>query len=698
MGGLFQPTGRKAAGSVSGGGSPAIPTQVPGPSHTYFDSHTHGRNKLRKPRSIPDLASAHASANTQDATGAVNVGTGASASTSGQGASTAKRSGHATGRTHSHSVTGADMSRLRGLPSSAFGNTSTVSTSHDSPFALSTGNVSKPTGDVFCRMMGWTKGESISTLGSPKVVRTGISAHDSEVPCCARHGKPDIRHPFGRGVVSFDSPARAPFMWTSLSANLAGIDVNAIEDNDGDGDTVNFSQLAWGKRFGGRELREVQSFESGLTARAVSVRRIKRVESRESGSASGSGEGTDLGAGHKSSEKNKSAMLRHDSIDSLSSAVVPSLSTHSQDEKADDNTLTVPTSPSAIATPTATSTATFSPHSPVSNRRHVSSRVVPSLQSSLHTRYATSVFDVIQNYRGLPMLDLLDDSQASIVRQPTIKMSLSALDGAVPRDDPRFVIWGEIRVGVDDGDDEGEGKSRELVGSAVGSEKDVSVSSRRSSRVINSNVSWSRRNSHGKASGVPPPPELRIEGISDNDSGVGGFADDPISPSVSSFSMSQDSDGRAGSTLRVMMAATIERWIAQLTSQLDYDELLIFFLTYRAYINALDLGHLLICRFHWALEEPVGNTTQGVVGGDAAHEIMVKQIVRVRTFVAIRYWLLTFFRIDFLPNRELCLLFANWLNTLWTDPILDRYRDAKVSLRNVILITTGADLLGFFRT
>ncbi len=93
-----------------------------------------------------------------------------------------------------------------------------------------------------------------------------------------------------------------------------------------------------------------------------------------------------------------------------------------------------------------------------------------------------------------------------------------------------------------------------------------------------------------------------------------------------------DLEPGAGGPRRLLMAATIERWIAQLTSQFDYDELLIFFLTYRTYIDATDLCHLLICRFHWALEEP-----------STPHEVMVKQIVRVRTFVAMRYWLITFF-------------------------------------------------------
>ena len=117
----------------------------------------------------------------------------------------------------------------------------------------------------------------------------------------------------------------------------------------------------------------------------------------------------------------------------------------------------------------------------------------------------------------------------------------------------------------------------------------------------------------------------------------------------------------------MLVAATIERWIVQLTSELNYDELLIFFLTYRTYISAVDLGHLLICRFHWALGET-----------STSRDEMVRKIVRVRTFTAIRYWLLTFFDVDFVPNRELRTLFAEWLNSLRRDPILTKHRDALV--------------------
>jgi hypothetical protein len=122
-----------------------------------------------------------------------------------------------------------------------------------------------------------------------------------------------------------------------------------------------------------------------------------------------------------------------------------------------------------------------------------------------------------------------------------------------------------------------------------------------------------------------------------------------------------------GVAQKILVAATIERWIAQLTSDLNYDELLNFFLTYRIYISAVDLCHLLICRFHWALQQPTSTQDE-----------MVRRAVCIKTFVAIRYWLLTFFTVDFLPDRELRLLVAHWLNTLIRDPILTKHTDGLV--------------------
>ena len=220
--------------------------------------------------------------------------------------------------------------------------------------------------------------------------------------------------------------------------------------------------------------------------------------------------------------------------------------------------------------------------------------LVPNTRSV--TPYSTSVFDILQVYSGVPLPDTLSEDS----NEPTVKLT-SALTVA-PKDDPRFVIWGELLPGDED---------------MFQSTTDLS------------------------SGGAPGHRLSRIQN---------------------------------GDTLRpqeglktVIMAATIERWIAQLTSELNYEELLNFFLTYRTYISSIDLCHLLICRFHWALESPL-----------SPNEETVRKIVRVRTFIAIRYWLITFFRIDFVPNTALCQVFSGWLNTLRRDPILVALPDALV--------------------
>ncbi|KAJ2957305.1 hypothetical protein NUW54_g14610 [Trametes sanguinea] len=209
----------------------------------------------------------------------------------------------------------------------------------------------------------------------------------------------------------------------------------------------------------------------------------------------------------------------------------------------------------------------------------------------------------------------------------TVRFSLRADESAAPRDDPRFVIWGEVDPERDPYDE------------TPSSATDMSS---------HPNSSTSRRR-------MTKDRHQLSEAASFDSKGTGASKE----------------------SKRVLVAATIERWIAQLTSELNYDELLIFFLTYRTYVSAVDLGHLLICRFHWALGEATSSRDE-----------MVRRIVRVRTFTAIRYWLLTFFDVDFVPNRELRLLFADWLNSLRRDPILQRHRDAlKIvrQLRKVIL-------------
>jgi GDP/GTP exchange factor required for growth at low temperature len=118
---------------------------------------------------------------------------------------------------------------------------------------------------------------------------------------------------------------------------------------------------------------------------------------------------------------------------------------------------------------------------------------------------------------------------------------------------------------------------------------------------------------------------------------------------------------------RAIVAASIERWIAQLTSEIDFVELHILLLTYRQFIAPTDLFHLLASRFCWALEP----------SRDPQDDI-VRKLVRIRTFSALRYWLDTFFREDFVPNWRLCRLFTNWVNSLGKDPAVKKFPEVVV--------------------
>ncbi|KAJ3509621.1 hypothetical protein NLJ89_g5128 [Agrocybe chaxingu] len=241
---------------------------------------------------------------------------------------------------------------------------------------------------------------------------------------------------------------------------------------------------------------------------------------------------------------------------------------------------------------------------------------------NLSSHYSTEVFNVLQTYRGLPLFETLADEDTTV-----IKLSFAADSSAAPRDDPRFVIWGEVYLEQDV--DDYHSSSRDSLTDVSSSNPSSSFSKRRNSKV----------------------PKIK-------------------SPEASTSRLPPVEPGQ-----RMLLAATIERWIAQLTSDLNYDELLNFFLTFRTYVSAVDLCHLLICRFHWACQKP-----------SSLQDEKVRRIVRVRTFVAIRYWLLTFFTVDFIPNRELRLLIADWLNTLMHDPVLKKHPDGMDIVRRLVKV------------
>ncbi|CAG8552004.1 7824_t:CDS:10 [Rhizophagus irregularis] len=119
-------------------------------------------------------------------------------------------------------------------------------------------------------------------------------------------------------------------------------------------------------------------------------------------------------------------------------------------------------------------------------------------------------------------------------------------------------------------------------------------------------------------------------------------------------------------TEKVIMAATIEKLIEKLTSGIDYTFLTDFFLTYRAFITPLHLCNLLILRFNWALE----------------FDDEKRRVVRVRTFVALRHWLLNYFAYDFVPCRNLRSKLITYLNTL--HPSAPRDQKIVQALKKVI--------------
>ncbi|KAI6103929.1 hypothetical protein EDD16DRAFT_1715005 [Pisolithus croceorrhizus] len=430
------------------------------------DASSSGRKLLRRTRSIPDMFGVAASS----------------------GSAGPSRQPTPTGRTHSYSVTGADMPRRL-------------------PVEAGLDVITPYTSDIFAEAMQWSDGP---VPPSPHTPDGGY-----------------IPYPFGPGV-SFDAPSRrSPAFFLPLP----------------------------------RALREMQSFDSCLTARAGDI--PKR--------------GTDS----------------------------PNSVTEAAPEFSDD--------------PFQTTCIAAQQFGDDSDIPLLDPTLAPLPETCMHSRYSTEVFDVLQTYRGLPLLDRLSPDSTG---ETTIRMSLRSDDDAAPRDDPRFVLWGAVHPTSDpDGDD-------------------TSVS--QGSRTGVSSPSASRR---GKSGDIP---RLNVS--------------------------TDDSTCNPGSR-RVIVAATIERWIAQLTSELNYDELLNFFLTYRTYISAVDLCHLLICRFHWSLSSHA-----------TKEDDHVRKIVRVRTFVAIRYWLLTFFVMDFLPNRELRLLLAGWLNTLVRDPVLQKHQDGLSIVRKLIKV------------
>ncbi|KAI6418201.1 hypothetical protein MCOR21_010937, partial [Pyricularia oryzae] len=95
-------------------------------------------------------------------------------------------------------------------------------------------------------------------------------------------------------------------------------------------------------------------------------------------------------------------------------------------------------------------------------------------------------------------------------------------------------------------------------------------------------------------------------------------------------------------------AASPPRLVAEITSPsfLDYELLSDFFLTFRSFLEPYDLLKMLVARLRWAL----------------AREDETGMVVRVRTFVALRHWILNYFMDDFVIDYQLRTMFCELTN------------------------------------
>jgi hypothetical protein len=138
------------------------------------------------------------------------------------------------------------------------------------------------------------------------------------------------------------------------------------------------------------------------------------------------------------------------------------------------------------------------------------------------------------------------------------------------------------------------------------------------------------------------PPSARVSQLPISPDVYDALTTNPDDSAVVRFSPSGD-----------ITAATPSRLVAHVTSPsfLDYELLSDFFLTFRSFLSTRDLIAYLIARLKWAVNR------QDDFG----------RIVRVRTFVALRHWILNYFVDDFVPVYHLRVYFCELVNSLYQE-------------------------------
>ncbi|QPG76975.1 hypothetical protein FOA43_004369 [Brettanomyces nanus] len=105
------------------------------------------------------------------------------------------------------------------------------------------------------------------------------------------------------------------------------------------------------------------------------------------------------------------------------------------------------------------------------------------------------------------------------------------------------------------------------------------------------------------------------------------------------------------------MQATIESIVTYLTSPeiIDYQFMVDFFLSFRNFIDSLPLLELLLCRLTWCLKRSLSDDDAIATTG---------KLALVRTFVALRHWILNHFQDDFLNDKQMRELLTSTINEI----------------------------------
>ncbi|CAI7597849.1 unnamed protein product [Penicillium glandicola] len=131
---------------------------------------------------------------------------------------------------------------------------------------------------------------------------------------------------------------------------------------------------------------------------------------------------------------------------------------------------------------------------------------------------------------------------------------------------------------------------------------------------------------------------------------------EPVGPAIYEtlvYDMDDGSVVRYITGTKDISAATPARIVAQISSEsfMDYELVSDFFLTFRSYLSTTHLLALLLARLKWAINR---------LQDDG-------RIIRIRTFAALRHWILNYFVDDFVTNYDLRIHFCETINELYSE-------------------------------